>query len=656
MDAILGMELPLLVKFVVSFAIVLLLIGAAALLVRKFGGKALVRGAAQRGRQPRLAVVDTAKVDSRRSLVIVRRDNVEHLLLIGGPTDVLVESNISGAAIAPVREPEAEVRAPAIEPVAVPRAAVATPTVPHTDDAPVRAEPAAVPEPRLDVRAEPVLMREQRPEAEVRVPPISVFEPTPPAATVRADVLEPDIFAEPRVPQVPFAHPPAIVPPPVTAVPPLPVDATAPPALNEPLARFAQDLDAHRVHINGQIRPPQPTVQPPPTPEAAVAAPPANRTFPRRSKSRGHGAAVGSCAPPPAWRQRHARRAAAAATCTSRERYRVRQTARAAAPDDNCRAANSTPAGCQRGRRLLPSPPLNRKLPRKRQRPTKTSSAKWPACSAASPGVRDRAHERPPCSSCDGGGRSSIDRIGYHRRGSGYQHQFRSWRSSISGDGDIVYPNRCRAVVFCAPIKDQRARQVGEILTVMVNITDKAAIANQTHRSRTSADENNVDNFFGKKTLPIINSTLPTKLFTQDSSTSTDGKGSVKSAGSVADQRGRRCDAGVAERQSRRRGPPGNPGQFRNARTCCGRHRTAGRYLERQHDQLKQDCGSAHRLRRPRSAQRRTATAVRPAVDGCRPAILVSSSSPPLSSPMTNGNRRPLASPRPRPRNFTDNL
>jgi flagellar L-ring protein precursor FlgH len=75
--------------------------------------------------------------------------------------------------------------------------------------------------------------------------------------------------------------------------------------------------------------------------------------------------------------------------------------------------------------------------------------------------------------------------------------------------------------------KDQRARQVGDILTVTVNITDKAAIANQTQRSRTSADDNNVDNFFGKKTLPIVNSTLPTNLFKQDSSMSADGKGSV---------------------------------------------------------------------------------------------------------------------------------
>src|SRR5204862_7964326 len=32
--------------------------------------------------------------------------------------------------------------------------------------------------------------------------------------------------------------------------------------------------------------------------------------------------------------------------------------------------------------------------------------------------------------------------------------------------------------------KDQRAAQVGDILTVTVNITDKAAIANETQRSR----------------------------------------------------------------------------------------------------------------------------------------------------------------------------
>lgn len=75
--------------------------------------------------------------------------------------------------------------------------------------------------------------------------------------------------------------------------------------------------------------------------------------------------------------------------------------------------------------------------------------------------------------------------------------------------------------------KDQRAHQVGDILTVKVNITDKANIANDTKRSRTNAEDSGVDNFFGKSKLPITNSVLPTRLFTADSTASSEGKGSV---------------------------------------------------------------------------------------------------------------------------------
>jgi len=78
---------------VLALVIVLGLIGLAAWLVRKFGGNSLGSGAA-RGRMPRLAVIDAAAVDNRRRLVLVRRDNVEHLLMIGGPTDIVVEPNI----------------------------------------------------------------------------------------------------------------------------------------------------------------------------------------------------------------------------------------------------------------------------------------------------------------------------------------------------------------------------------------------------------------------------------------------------------------------------------------------------------------------------------------------------------------------------------
>lgn len=42
----------------------------------------------------RLEVTDHASVDGRRRLVLVRRDNVEHLIMIGGPVDVVVETGI----------------------------------------------------------------------------------------------------------------------------------------------------------------------------------------------------------------------------------------------------------------------------------------------------------------------------------------------------------------------------------------------------------------------------------------------------------------------------------------------------------------------------------------------------------------------------------
>ena len=122
MDFLFGAEMPLAVQFFIAFVVVLALIGGTAWLVRRFGGERLGASSA-RGRQPRLAVIDAAAVDGRRRLVLIRRDNVEHLLMIGGPTDVVVEANIvRAAAAAPARDardpahrgrPTADCRAPA---------------------------------------------------------------------------------------------------------------------------------------------------------------------------------------------------------------------------------------------------------------------------------------------------------------------------------------------------------------------------------------------------------------------------------------------------------------------------------------------------------------------------------------------------------------
>jgi flagellar L-ring protein precursor FlgH len=75
--------------------------------------------------------------------------------------------------------------------------------------------------------------------------------------------------------------------------------------------------------------------------------------------------------------------------------------------------------------------------------------------------------------------------------------------------------------------KDQRAHQIGDLLTVQVNITDKAIIANETQSSRATKEDSGVDNFFGKNKLPIMNTAVPTRILTTDSTTSLDGKGSV---------------------------------------------------------------------------------------------------------------------------------
>jgi flagellar protein FliO/FliZ len=93
-------SMPDAVKFVIVFLAILGIL--VPLLWRRFSAGSSPLGA--RGRQPRLAVIDTTAVDVRRKLVLIKRDNVEHLLLIGGPSDIVVESGIARTATA-AREP-----------------------------------------------------------------------------------------------------------------------------------------------------------------------------------------------------------------------------------------------------------------------------------------------------------------------------------------------------------------------------------------------------------------------------------------------------------------------------------------------------------------------------------------------------------------------
>lgn len=75
------------------------LIALVAWLMRRFGPSMRM------GRAGRLGVVETIALDSRRRLVLVRRDKVEHLLLLGGSGDLVVESGINTAVAPDPRQP-----------------------------------------------------------------------------------------------------------------------------------------------------------------------------------------------------------------------------------------------------------------------------------------------------------------------------------------------------------------------------------------------------------------------------------------------------------------------------------------------------------------------------------------------------------------------
>src|ERR1700710_986210 len=61
--------------------------------------------------------------------------------------------------------------------------------------------------------------------------------------------------------------------------------------------------------------------------------------------------------------------------------------------------------------------------------------------------------------------------------------------------------------------KDQRAHQIGDILTVKVNINDKAVIANETQRSRKNDEDSGVSTLFGAPKYPIMNTPIGTRIF-----------------------------------------------------------------------------------------------------------------------------------------------
>jgi flagellar protein FliO/FliZ len=90
------MELEAYLRFGLALLFVLGLIGLCAWGAKRLGMTPRVSAGA--GRARRLAIVEVAAVDAKRRLVLVRRDDREHLLLLGAAQDVVVESGIAAPA------------------------------------------------------------------------------------------------------------------------------------------------------------------------------------------------------------------------------------------------------------------------------------------------------------------------------------------------------------------------------------------------------------------------------------------------------------------------------------------------------------------------------------------------------------------------------
>lgn len=96
--------------------------------------KLLTRATGRLGQasEKRLQVIDTANVDGKRKVIIIRRDNVEHVVMTGGPQDLVIESGIAVPEPQPLRRPMAARAAAAAAPAPKPAepADIATPITP----------------------------------------------------------------------------------------------------------------------------------------------------------------------------------------------------------------------------------------------------------------------------------------------------------------------------------------------------------------------------------------------------------------------------------------------------------------------------------------------------------------------------------------------
>jgi hypothetical protein len=241
-------ELSTPVKAIISLAFVLLLVVVAGLILRRItGGRLRFPGQGARARQPRLGIVDVFEMDRQRQLVLLRRDNVEHLVMIGGPNDLVIEASI-------VRSARAQVPI-AAEPVDLPlppeprQPAVAAP------------EPAAAPPPRAAPAALPA---HPQPSEQATIPAAAAMAAATAAVAGQA-LASTDTHRPVSAPTAPTGTLPATSPARTAATDDFVASLEA---------EMARDMAARTAPIPAVTSPATPAVAPAATPPLATPAKP----------------------------------------------------------------------------------------------------------------------------------------------------------------------------------------------------------------------------------------------------------------------------------------------------------------------------------------------------------------------------------------------
>lgn len=147
LNSMLGQDGGRIAQFVLALAAVILLILLLAWVYRRLQPASSINAPQSGKGRKRLGVLEASDVDARRRLVLVRRDEVEHLIMIGGPNDLLIESRIlrqgaAGTAAANRPNPQQMPR-PVTGPTGAPHApeAAEAPVSQNTDRAPTAPPP-----------------------------------------------------------------------------------------------------------------------------------------------------------------------------------------------------------------------------------------------------------------------------------------------------------------------------------------------------------------------------------------------------------------------------------------------------------------------------------------------------------------------------------